>query len=201
MAGNTGDQRWRCSAFQEWFLWGHSFFYRAIMLVILRDRIMSLRIIATGGTFDKSYDPLTGNLVFESSILPTALARARITEAISFEPLLALDSLEMTDEHRAKILTACERSEQTKIVIIHGTDTMRETAEVIGQAALQKTIVLTGAMVPYRIASSDALFNLGFAIAVAQLSRPGVFVAMNAQVFAWDSVRKNKTAGVFERNE
>lgn len=99
---------------------------------------MSLRIIATGGTFDKSYDPLTGNLVFESSILPTALARARITEAISFESLLALDSLEMTDEHRAKILTACERSEQTKIVIIHGTDTMRETAEVIGQAALQK---------------------------------------------------------------
>lgn len=162
---------------------------------------MSLRIIATGGTFDKSYDPLTGNLVFDSSILPTALTRARITEAISFEPLLALDSLEMTDEHRARILTACERSEQTKIVIIHGTDTMRETAEVIGQAALQKTIVLTGAMVPYRIASSDALFNLGFAIAVAQLSRPGVFVAMNAQVFAWDSVRKNKAAGVFERNE
>jgi L-asparaginase len=107
----------------------------------------------------------------------------------------------MTDEHRAKILTACERSEQTKIVIIHGTDTMRETAEVIGQAALQKTIVLTGAMVPYRIASSDALFNLGFAIAVAQLSHPGVFVAMNAQVFDWDSVRKNKAAGVFERNE
>lgn len=162
---------------------------------------MSLRIIATGGTFDKCYDPLTGNLIFETSILPAALESARITEPISFEPLLALDSLEMTDQHRAKILAACERSEENKIVIIHGTDTMRETAEVIGQAALQKTIVLTGAMVPYRVASSDALFNLGFAIAVAQLSGSGVFVAMNAQVFAWDSVRKNKAAGVFERNE
>ena len=162
---------------------------------------MNLRIIATGGTFDKCYDALTGNLIFETSILPAALERARITEPISFEPLLALDSLEMTDQHRAKILAACERSEENKIVIIHGTDTMRETAEVIGQAALQKTIVLTGAMVPYRVASSDALFNLGFAIAVAQLSGSGVFVAMNAQVFAWDSVRKNKAAGVFERNE
>jgi L-asparaginase len=175
--------------------------FRVIMLPIFRDRIMSLRIIATGGTFDKCYDPLTGNLIFETSILPAALERARITEPISFDPLLALDSLEMTDQHRAKILAACERSEENKIVIIHGTDTMRETAEVIGQAALQKTIVLTGAMVPYRVASSDALFNLGFAIAVAQLSGSGVFVAMNAQVFAWDSVRKNKAAGVFELNE
>jgi len=201
MAGNTGDQRRRCSAFQEWFPRSHSFFYRVIMLPIFRDRIMNLRIIATGGTFDKCYDPLTGNLIFETSILPAALESARITEPISFEPLLALDSLEMTDQHRAKILAACERSEENKIVIIHGTDTMRETAEVIGQAALQKTIVLTGAMVPYRVASSDALFNLGFAIAVAQLSGSGVFVAMNAQVFAWDSVRKNKAAGVFERNE
>ena len=159
---------------------------------------MSLRIIATGGTFDKSYDALTGNLIFVDSVLPAALARARVTTQFSFEPLLALDSLDMTDAHRTQILLACERSEERQIVIIHGTDTMRETAQVIGQARLQKTIVLTGAMVPYRVADSDALFNLGFATAVAQLSAPGVYVAMNGQVFTWDGVRKNKTAGVFE---
>jgi L-asparaginase len=159
---------------------------------------MSLRIIATGGTFDKSYDPLTGALVFVESILPTAIARARVTLSVSFEPLLALDSLDMNDTHRAQILSACERSPENNIVIIHGTDTMRETAQVIGAAGLKKTVVLAGAMVPYRIESSDALFNLGFAFAAAQLSAPGVFVAMNGQLFAWDRVQKNKTAGVFE---
>lgn len=159
---------------------------------------MSLRIIATGGTFDKTYDPLSGNLTFIESALPAALARARITATTRFEPLLALDSLDMNDSHRSQILAACVRSAEHKIVIIHGTDTMRETAQVIGQAGLQKTIVLTGAMLPYRVANSDALFNLGFAIAAAQLSAAGVYVAMNAQVFAWDSVRKNKDAGVFE---
>jgi L-asparaginase len=159
---------------------------------------MSLRIIATGGTFDKSYDPLTGALVFVESILPTAIARARVTLPVSFEPLLALDSLDMNDAHRAQILSACERSPENHIVIIHGTDTMRETAQVIGQAGLKKTVVLAGAMVPYRIESSDALFNLGFAVAAAQLSAPGVFIAMNGQLFAWDRVHKNKSAGVFE---
>ena len=159
---------------------------------------MSLRIIATGGTFDKSYDPLTGALVFVESILPVAIARARVTLPVSFEPLLALDSLDMNDTHRAQILSACERSPENNIVIIHGTDTMRETAQVIGAAGLKKTVVLAGAMVPYRIESSDALFNLGFAFAAAQLSAPGVFVAMNGQLFAWDRVQKNKTAGVFE---
>jgi len=159
---------------------------------------MSLRVIATGGTFDKSYDPLTGALVFVESILPTAIARACVTLPVSFEPLLALDSLDMDDTHRAQILSACERSPENNIVIIHGTDTMRETAQVIGAAGLKKTVVLAGAMVPYRIESSDALFNLGFAFAAAQLSAPGVFVAMNGQLFAWDRVQKNKTAGVFE---
>jgi len=130
--------------------------------------------------------------------LPTAIARARVTLPVSFEPLLALDSLDMNDTHRAQILSACERSPENNIVIIHGTDTMRETAQVIGAAGLEKTVVLAGAMVPYRIESSDALFNLGFAFAAAQLSAPGVFVAMNGQLFAWDRVQKNKTAGVFE---
>jgi len=159
---------------------------------------MSLRIIATGGTFDKHYDPITGQLIFVDSVLPEALARARITDAASVEPLMAIDSLDMNDTHRAQILSACERSAEHKIVIIHGTDTMRETAQVLGHAGLQKTIVLTGAMVPYRVASSDALFNLGFAVAAAQLNAPGVFVAMNGRVFSWDKVRKNKTDGIFE---
>ena len=159
---------------------------------------MSLRIIATGGTFDKHYDPITGQLVFVDSVLPEALARARITDPTSVEPLMAIDSLDMNDTHRAQILSACERSAEHKIVIIHGTDTLRETAQVLGQAGLQKTIVLTGAMVPYRVASSDALFNLGFAVAGAQLNAPGVFVAMNGRVFSWDKVRKNKTDGIFE---
>jgi L-asparaginase len=111
---------------------------------------------------------------------------------------MAIDSLDMNNTHRAQILSACERSAEHKIVIIHGTDTLRETAQVLGQAGLQKTIVLTGAMVPYRVASSDALFNLGFAVAVAQLNAPGVFVAMNGRVFSWDMVRNNKTDGIFE---
>ena len=159
---------------------------------------MSLRIIATGGTFDKHYDPITGQLVFVDSVLPEALARARITDPASAEPLMAIDSLDMNDTHRAQILSACERSAEHKIVIIHGTDTMRETARVLGEAGLQKTIVLTGAMVPYRVASSDALFNLGFAVAIAQLNALGVLVAMNGRVFSWDKVRKNKTDGIFE---
>lgn len=159
---------------------------------------MSLHIIATGGTFDKHYDPITGQLVFLDSVLPEALARARIIDGTSFEALMAIDSLDMNETHRAEILSACERSTEQRIVIIHGTDTMRETAQVLGKAGLQKTIVLTGAMVPYRVTSSDALFNLGFAVAVAQLNAPGVFVAMNGRVFSWDKVRKNKTDGIFE---
>ncbi len=159
---------------------------------------MSLRIIATGGTFDKQYDPLTGQLVFGDSILPLLLERARITLPHQFEPLLALDSLDMQDAHREQVRDACVRSEEASIVIVHGTDTMRETAEVLGHAALAKTIVLTGAMVPCRIDGSDAQFNLGFACAAAMLCEPGVYIAMNAQVFAWNAVRKNRDAGLFE---
>lgn len=159
---------------------------------------MALRIIATGGTFDKQYDPLTGNLVFRDSVLPAALERARLTEPTTFEALLALDSLDMQDAHREQIRAACERSAESQIVIVHGTDTMRETAEVLGRAGLDKTIVLTGAMVPCRIDGSDALFNLGFACAAAKLCGHGVYIAMNGRVFSWDDVRKNHDAGIFE---
>ncbi len=159
---------------------------------------MSLRIIATGGTFDKQYDPLTGQLIFGASVIPSALQRARMTLAYEFEPLMALDSLDMLEPQRQQIRDACERSQQTQIVIVHGTDTMRETAEVLGRAELGKSIVLTGAMVPYRIDGSDALFNLGFACAAATLCAPGVYIAMNGQVFPWHAVHKNRAAGVFE---
>lgn len=159
---------------------------------------MNLRIIATGGTFDKHYDPLTGNLIFRDSVLPKALDRARLTLPVSFEPLLALDSLEMQDNHRQLIREACERSAEDRIVIVHGTDTMPETARVLGQAALKKTIVLTGAMVPYQITQSDALFNLGFACAAANLAAAGVYIAMNGQLFSWDDVMKNRDRGVFQ---
>jgi L-asparaginase len=159
---------------------------------------MTLRIIATGGTFDKHYDPLTGELVFRDSVLPSALVRGRITEPHVIEPLLALDSLDMNDGHRQQILKACQRSQENHIVVVHGTDTMRETAEVLGRSELEKTIVLTGAMVPYLINDSDALFNLGFACAAAQLCARGVYIAMNGRVFAWNDVQKNRAAGIFD---
>jgi len=159
---------------------------------------MTLRIIATGGTFDKHYDELKGQLVFSQSVLPAVLARARLTQEVVFEPLLALDSLEMQASHRQQIKQACSDSSEERIVIVHGTDTLCDTAEVLGNAKLAKTIVLVGAMIPYEIANSDALFNLGFAIAAVKLSASGVFVAMNGQIFSWNEVRKNRETGLFE---
>ena len=159
---------------------------------------MTLRIIATGGTFDKHYDEIKGALVFGASHLPEALRRARIVQPVSLEALPFLDSLDMQDADRHRILVACQSAIEATLVVIHGTDSMPETAQVLGLANMAKTVVLTGAMIPYEIDGSDALFNLGFACGVAQTLAPGVFVAMNAQVFTWDKVRKNRTAGVFE---
>jgi len=159
---------------------------------------MSLRLIATGGTFDKHYNELTGELGFADSHLPAVIARSRMTVAVALETLPLLDSLDMQDADRQRVLAACRAAPEPAIVIIHGTDTMRETAGVLGEAALAKTIVLTGAMIPYEIANSDALFNLGFATGVAQTLPAGVYVAMNGQVFAWDKVTKNRAAGVFQ---
>jgi L-asparaginase len=159
---------------------------------------MTLRILATGGTFDKHYDALSGKLGFGESHLPAALARARLTLAHTLQLLPLLDSLEMQDADRAAVLAACRDCSEQAIVIIHGTDTMALTASVLGAARLEKTIVLSGAMIPYEIADSDALFNLGFACGVAQTLPAGVHVAMNGQVFAWDKVEKNRAAGVFQ---
>lgn len=159
---------------------------------------MSLRIIATGGTFDKHYDELTGSLGFADSHLPAALARSRMTVACALEQLPLLDSLEMQDGDRQRVLASCQAAPEKAIVIVHGTDTMKDTAAVLGAARLGKTVVLTGAMIPYEIANSDALFNLGCAVGVAQTLAAGVYVAMNGQVFSWDNVTKNRAAGVFQ---
>ena len=159
---------------------------------------MTLRIIGTGGTFDKHYDEIKGTLGFAESHLPEALRRARIAQPVQLEMLPFLDSLDMQDADRQRILGACQSASESMLVIVHGTDTMPETAQVLGMARMAKTVVLTGAMIPYEIAGSDALFNLGFACGVAQTLPPGVYVSMNGQVFGWDKVRKNRLEGRFE---
>lgn len=159
---------------------------------------MTLRIIATGGTLDKQYDEIAGELGFKESHLPQMLEQARVTSSHALEMLPLLDSLDMQDEDRERILNSCRQATETSIVITHGTDTMAETAAVLGKANLPKNIVLTGAMIPYALENSDALFNLGFACGVAQTLPHGVYVAMNGQVFDWDKVQKNREAGCFE---
>ena len=157
-----------------------------------------MRIIATGGTFDKQYDELRGELTFKDSHLPAILKQARITAPIVLEINQLIDSLYMQEVNRQHILASCRAAPETQIVVIHGTDTMALTARVLGEAQLAKTIVLTGAMIPYAVQGSDALFNLGFACAAAQLLPHNVYIAMNGQVFVWDRVRKNTQLGVFE---
>ena len=159
---------------------------------------MTLRIIVTGGTFDKEYDELHGALFFQHTHVEEMLARGRCRVDVAIDVQLMLDSLDMTDAHRAQIVTACRSFPESQIVITHGTDTMVETARVLAAADLGKTVVLTGAMVPYAFGSSDGLFNLGSALSFAQALPIGVYVAMNGRWFAWDKVRKNREIGVFE---
>jgi L-asparaginase len=156
------------------------------------------RIIVTGGTFDKHYDAIKGELTFKETHLPAILQQARVTVPIALEINQLIDSLHMKDEHRLGVLAACQAAPEQFIVVIHGTDTMAQTAQVVGDAALAKTIVFTGAMIPYSVQGSDALFNLGFALAAAQSLKSGTYIAMNGRAFAWDKVQKNRTDGVFE---
>ncbi|MFW5776527.1 MAG: asparaginase domain-containing protein [Spirochaetota bacterium] len=158
----------------------------------------SIRIIITGGTFDKQYDELRGELTFGSSSLPEILRRVRVTVPLELEINELVDSLQMRDEDRVRIADACEASPQRRIVITHGTDTMCETAEVIGRRGLARVVVLTGAMIPYAFAGSDAVFNLGCAVAAAQALPDGVYIAMNGRLLPWNNVRKNRELGVFE---
>jgi L-asparaginase len=160
---------------------------------------MKTRILVTGGTFDKQYDELTGRLFFKDTHVPGMLQRGRCRLDVGIETVMMIDSLELDDRGRATIVERCRASEERAIVITHGTDTMVDTAQAIAAAGLAgKTIVLTGAMVPYAFGSSDGLFNLGSALSFAQVLAPGVYVAMNGQYFEWDRVRKNRASGVFE---
>ncbi|MFA5162553.1 MAG: asparaginase domain-containing protein [Elusimicrobiales bacterium] len=159
---------------------------------------MKIRIIITGGTFDKEYNELTGELFFRRTHIEEMLrlGRCRLDAAVS--PLMMIDSLCMTDAHRRKILDACLKCREDRIVITHGTDTMAETARLLGRNISGKTVVLTGAMVPYKFGSSDGMFNLGSALSFAQSLPYGVYIAMNGRLFHSDNVRKNKSKGEFE---
>ena len=160
---------------------------------------MSIRILVTGGTFDKEYDELTGRLFFKDTHLPEMLRRGRCLLDVTAETVMMVDSLDLDDGGRERIVERARECEETAIVITHGTDTMVRTAHVLAAAQLRsKTVVLTGAMVPYAFGSSDGLFNLGSALSFVQVLPPGVYVAMNGQHFAWDAVRKNRETGVFE---
>ncbi|MGZ8537414.1 MAG: asparaginase domain-containing protein [Flavisolibacter sp.] len=159
---------------------------------------MSIRIFITGGTFDKEYNELTGQLYFNDSQLPEMLDLGRNLAPVEIRTLMMVDSLEMTDDDRGLIVEHCIKSPEDKIIITHGTDTMPVTAQLLAKKIKNKTIVLTGAMIPYKFGSSDGLFNLGSALAFVQTLSPGVYVAMNGRYFHADNVRKNKLTGVFE---
>jgi L-asparaginase len=157
-----------------------------------------IRIFVTGGTFDKTYDEIRGQLAFADTHLPEMLKLGRSRVEVSIRTLMMIDSLEMTSTDRDVIVRNCTQCAESRIVITHGTDTMVETAAALAQAGTGKTIVLTGAMIPYAFGSSDGLFNLGSALSFVQVLPPGVYIAMNGQHFAWDRVRKNRQTGVFE---
>jgi L-asparaginase len=159
---------------------------------------MAVRIFITGGTFDKEYNELNGELFFKDSHLPEMLRLGRCKVDVDIRTLMMIDSLEMTDEDRELIARHCETSEESRIVITHGTDTMTDTAKILANKVRDKTIVLTGAMVPYKFGSSDGLFNLGSALAFVQTLPGGVYIAMNGKCFNWNNVRKNKQTGMFE---
>jgi L-asparaginase len=154
-----------------------------------------IRIFVTGGTFDKEYNELTGELYFKDTHLKEMLSLGRCRLEVEVRTLMMVDSLEMTDEDRQMILSQCKRSPEERIVVTHGTDTMEVTARLLGEAIHDKTVVLTGAMIPYKFGSSDGLFNLGSALAFVQALPHGVYVAMNGRCFRWDSVRRR---GEFE---
>lgn len=160
---------------------------------------MNTKIFVTGGTFDKEYNELTGELFFKDTHLPEMLVLGRSKLNTIIETLMMIDSLFMTETDRNNVLEHCQNTSETQIVITHGTDTMVETAAVLAKANLDKTIVLTGAMVPYKFGSSDGLFNLGSALAFVQVLPAGVYIVMNGQYFNWNTVRKNKELGVFEK--
>ena len=159
-----------------------------------------IRILVTGGTFDKEYDEVRGRLFFKDTHVPEMLDKGRSRVPVSVRTLMMIDSLDMNDADRALVVEQCRQSDVDRLVVTHGTDTMVETARAVAAANLEgKTVVFTGAMIPYAFGSSDGLFNLGSALSFAQVLPPGVYVAMNGQHFPWDDVRKNRDTATFER--
>ena len=161
----------------------------------------SIRVFITGGTFDKEYDEIQGRLYFKDTHMPEMLRLGRCRLDVSVRTLMMIDSLEMTAADREIIVQNCRQCADRRIVVTHGTDTMVETARVLAEAGLDdRTIMLTGAMIPWTFSSSDGLFNLGSALSFVQVLPPGVYVAMNGRYFPWDRVRKNRQTGVFEED-
>lgn len=159
---------------------------------------MSIRILVTGGTFDKEYDMINGKLDFEETHVPEMLKLGRCTLDVEIRTVMMIDSLEMTDTDRELLLHNCKSAPEDRILITHGTDTMGLTAAYLAKENLDKTIVITGAMIPYKFGSSDGFFNLGAALAFLQTLPAGVYVAMNGRYYTWDNVVKNKKTGYFE---
>ncbi len=159
---------------------------------------MAIRIFITGGTFDKEYNEITGQLYFKDTHMHDLLEMGRCRIPVEIRTLMMIDSLEMTDEDRELIVHQCVQCEEDQIIITHGTDTMSQTAKVLAQNVKNKTIILTGAMIPIKFGSSDGLFNLGSALAFVQALPQGVYVAMNGRYFMWNNVRKNRQTGFFE---
>ena len=159
-----------------------------------------IQILITGGTFDKSYDHISGDLFFEKTHIPEMLERSKCRLNVNVKTLMMIDSLEMTEKDIEKIIEECKKTISAKIVITHGTDTMVNTAEKIAKTIKNKTIVLTGAMIPYAFgSSSDGFFNLGSALSFVQTLENGVYIAINGQYFDYDKVKKNKLKGYFEK--
>ena len=159
---------------------------------------MSIRILVTGGTFDKEYNEKSGTLYFKDTHVAEMLRLGRSRVDVSIRTVMMVDSLEMSDADRALIVQNCVQAQENRIVVTHGTDTMTETAAAIAKAVSDKTIVLTGAMIPYAFGSSDGLFNLGSALSFVQVLPAGVYIAMNGKCFPWNRARKNRERGEFE---
>ena len=157
-----------------------------------------IKIFVTGGTFDKDYDEKNGKLYFKDTHMSEILNLGRSKVEVNIETLMMIDSLDMKDSDRRLIVDSCEITNEKNIIVTHGTDTMTETANKLGEKNLQKTIVLTGAMIPYKFGTSDGLFNIASALAYVQTLSNGVYVAMNGRIFTYDNVIKNKETGVFE---
>jgi L-asparaginase len=161
----------------------------------------TIRIFVTGGTFDKEYNELRGELYFRDTHIHEILELGRTSLDVQVKTLMMIDSLEMTDNDRKYILDSCKHAKEDLIIVTHGTDTMEVTAQVLGEANLNKTIILTGAMIPYKFGSSDGLFNMGCALAYVQVLPVGVYVAMQGHYFPWNNVTKNRAGGFFEKKE